>query len=292
MKFTNKKNLPEIIVKAVTNDPYDKGKSDFTVTQLLKPAFQNMLQREHADEIVEDISDRLWSLYGQAAHHVIERAAGDVDEVETRYFAEFEGKVISAQIDHRRLIGKDLTDWKLTSAYKVKLALQGDFEDWEEQLNMQAWLLEQNGERVNSLHIGAMVRDWTPFSKKTEDGYPDQVEYIEIPKWHPKQVEGFIAGRIEAQLDPQPCSQKERWQNDPDFAVIKKGGSRAAKVEFTFDAAKTYRDNKGWSEDDYDIVERSKPNRRCEGYCNVTEFCPFYQETYAKAEDLPFKEKS
>ena len=321
MQFTNRKNLPEIMVRAVTNDPYDKGESDYSATELIKPAFQRMLQKKHADEIVEDVADRLWSLFGSAHHYILERAADGTDIVEIRVFANVAGMIISCQLDHYR--DGVISDWKLTSAYKVKKAItEQDFDDWEQQLNIQACIARANGYAVKALFIGAMVRDWTPYAHKTEEGYPDQIEYIEIPMWENERVEQFIIERMEDHADPSPCSQEERWQPDPTFAVMKKGGVRALKVESSIEDAFAWCETKGFVklieredadanpndlvpnyfvparaedllmmvDDEHEIVRREGPNRRCESYCNVTDFCPFYQKTYAKPEDLPFKD--
>lgn len=299
MKLTNRKNLPDIIARAVANDPYDPGETtDYSVTTLLKPAHQVMLERQHQDEITEDVADRLWAMYGSAIHYIIERAENENDLIEERFYAEIDGKVISAQIDHYGLDTCAITDWKLTSAYKVKKALAGGDHDWEAQLNVQRHLMLLRGYRVDSLHIGAMVRDWSAWSWKTEEGYPDQIEYIEIPMWPDEKTVQYIKNRIVAMENPELCTREERWQPEPDYAVIKKGGSRPAKVESTFDAAATYAANKGWGgldadgkflSTDYEIIEREGPNRRCEGYCSVAPFCEFYKANYMAAEDLPFK---
>jgi hypothetical protein len=45
--LTNKHGLPEAIVRAVMNDPYDRGNCDFTVTQLLQPPQLARLTREN-----------------------------------------------------------------------------------------------------------------------------------------------------------------------------------------------------------------------------------------------------
>ena len=41
--------------------------------------------------------------------------------------------------------------------------------------------------------------------------------------------------------------------------------------------------------DGYSIDTREAPNRRCEFYCNVAEFCDYYKSKYMDAVDLPFK---
>ena len=71
--LTNNLNLPRSIVAAVTNDPYTKGHSDISVTTLIQPPYLRKL-RESGVEIVEDVSDRIWSLIradaADAAKHI------------------------------------------------------------------------------------------------------------------------------------------------------------------------------------------------------------------------------
>lgn len=70
--LTNKLNLPLAVVQAVTNDPYTRGDSDISVTQLISPPYQRRLRQ--TVEPVEDVAERLFSLYGQLAHGLLERA--------------------------------------------------------------------------------------------------------------------------------------------------------------------------------------------------------------------------
>ena len=304
MNISNRKNLPEIIVNAVKNDPYDAGeKTDYSATQLIRPAYQVALQNEHADEISEDVADMLWALYGTAVHYILERGAGPNDIVEERLYGEIGGYTISAQLDHYGRKDQRISDWKLTGSYKIKKAIsEHDYEDWEQQLNIQAWLAKINGFEVSELYIGAMCRDWSAQKFKDEEGYPDQIEYIQIPLWTFEEQEQFIAQRIAAMISPQPCSQQERWQPESKFALMKVGGSRAAKVGYEFDV-QLYAVEKGFGvmnrEDDgtvsfmmtssqHFIEEREGPNRRCEGYCNVNTWCKYYQDNYATDGDVPF----
>ena len=78
MKITNVLNLPQPIVDAVQNDPYDSGESDISVTRLISPPRQVALANEHGRKLTEDCADRLFSLMGQAMHHILERG-GDVE---------------------------------------------------------------------------------------------------------------------------------------------------------------------------------------------------------------------
>ena len=296
--ISNRKDLPEIIVNAVRNDPYDAGKkTDYSATQLIRPSYQVALQQQHQEDIVEDAADMLWAMYGTAVHYIIERGAGPNDLVEERLYGEISGVTISAQLDHYGRDTQRISDWKLTSAYKVKKAIvEQDFDDWEQQLNIQAWLAKINGYEVSELFIGAMIRDWRPSDKAKDPKYPDQIEYIQIPMWTFEEQEEFVAQRIAAMLSPQPCSPEERWQGDTKYALIKEGATRALKVSddhndlLVWCLEKGHIDDHGnWANQKLSIETREGPNRRCEGYCNVAQFCDYYRENYLPSEELPFK---
>ena len=52
MKITNELGLPEALVAAVRNDPYDAGTCDISVTKLISPPRMVALEAEHGKEIV------------------------------------------------------------------------------------------------------------------------------------------------------------------------------------------------------------------------------------------------
>ncbi len=72
--YTNRANLPDAIVAAVVNDAYTKGNAEISVTGLLKPPRQAVLEAKHQDEITQDVSERVWSLLGQSVHSILEQA--------------------------------------------------------------------------------------------------------------------------------------------------------------------------------------------------------------------------
>ena len=85
MKITNPDNLPSTILRALENDPYDNGGSDISVTRLLKPPRIALLEARHGAELEESASDRLYALLGSLGHLLVERAAHENAEVETRF---------------------------------------------------------------------------------------------------------------------------------------------------------------------------------------------------------------
>ena len=72
--ITNVHGLPQSIVAAVTNDPYTGG-GDISATKLIDAPQIRTLMAKHKDQITTDVSERIWSLLGQAVHTILERAA-------------------------------------------------------------------------------------------------------------------------------------------------------------------------------------------------------------------------
>lgn len=202
----------ETLSRALTNDPYDKGDSEFSITELIAPARARVLRHIHRDEIIEDVSDRLWSLYGQVTHGVLERAAGGA-LVEKRFFTVVNGVKISAQIDSLCLEDFALRDWKFTSAYGFTKG-KGVKTDWVQQLNGQAFILEQNGYTVHSLAVVALLRDWLKSKAKYDKTYPQSpIVEATIEKWDHEETGRFLADRIyahqQAQVELPECTSEE-----------------------------------------------------------------------------------
>lgn len=277
--ITNNQNLPEVIVRAVSNDPYTKGKSDITVTQLIDSPRVVALHKSHGDEIVEDAADRIWSLLGQSVHSVLERAANEKDIVEERLYHEIMGWKLGGQFD--LFSNGVLYDFKVTSVWKLVNLKNGTDPQWEAQLNTLAWLMQMNGIQPERLAIVAILRDWSKHKAK-ETNYPSaQCVEIEIPMWSKAQQDEYIERRIalhqraqdNAELMPE-CSREERWAKDDVFAVMKEGRKSALKLYDNFDDASAHalEDNK------FHVEHRKGSSVRCESYCGVNKFCNQYQE--------------
>lgn len=212
MKITNKYGLPDAFVRAVTNDPYEKGESDFSVTGLLAPARQKALLQIHDDVVEEDAVDRVWSVLGQGTHHILQRAARPgIDLVEQRFFAKFGETTISGQIDLLEQDTGTLSDYKVTKAFAFSKKAGTKFE-WVAQLNMQLELLRRNGLDARALQIVGILRD---FDKKKMSDPALEVVVLEIPIWTREKTIALIEERIKAHLSAKEqlpeCTTKETW---------------------------------------------------------------------------------
>jgi len=283
MKITNKHNLPDPIVRAITNDPYDAGDADISVTRLIAPPQIRALEVRHKDDITEDAADRIWSLVGQIGHTIIERAA--IEELsERRLFAEAEGWRLSGQIDLLRSDdGKSyaMHDWKFTSVWAV---IHGLKPEWESQLNVYRWLCRHQPEPipVHSLTIGAVIRDWSVHKAKEGGSYPPaQFKMLEVPVWPDDEADAYVSGRVRAHQaamvladnELPECTLEERWQDPDRFAVKKPKNKRATKLYDHEDEAIAH------CAKDPALVVEARPGtpKRCEDYCSVAKFCHQYQ---------------
>jgi len=70
MKMTNKYNLPPALVNAAA--AYEPKPGRIGVTTLIDAPLPGFLRRQHWDEVVEDVLDRLWALRSQGMHKTLE----------------------------------------------------------------------------------------------------------------------------------------------------------------------------------------------------------------------------
>lgn len=274
MRITNRSNLPEAIVRAVMNDKYTRGDADYSVTGLLKPPRISALERMHADELEEDVSDRVWALFGQAIHSILERS--EIEAIaEKRLYASINGVRVSGQMDRFVLKDGHLTDYKTTSVWKI---LKGTPTEYIEQENSYAELIRQNNAPITKMDVVALLRDWSKREALRNEFYPKtQVETIPIPLWPQAEAYDFLSTRIKlhesAKKDLPLCSDEDRWATQAKWAVMKKGRKSAVRLLDSKEAA----EEMASSQKDGYVEFRPGENKRCESYCAVAKFCSQYQ---------------
>ena len=314
MKYTNKANLPEIIQAAIEKDPYQAsyGKDDFTkdkqhisVTRLIQPPRIRILENEFADEIEEDVADRVYALLGQSVHHIIERGKKRPDIIEKRLFygdktSHIEenltkGWLLSGQFDLLTKQGQ-LIDYKVTSAWSC---LAGNSKpEWEQQLNLYAFLCRKNQEdlvtykkeiKVKGLSILAILRDWSKRKAQESSSYPQkQIQMIPIPLWSDEEQDKFVQERMKAHQEaqksgePPVCSPQERWHKDDTLALYVDGKAKCKRVLKTKEDMDKYLEQNNLVEGKgCRVVLRKGEDTRCEHYCNVNQFCDYYMDSKA-----------
>ena len=287
MKITNKFNVPETLVALATRDYYTKGKSDYSVTEIISPPRIQRLRRKHFEEIEQDVSDMLWMLLGTALHVVAERSEVSGHTNEERLSAGINGIILSGAIDLQKdeADGVTITDYKFTSAW----ALMNDKPEWEQQQNIYKYLVERVKKKpVKGLKICALIRDWSRRDAQNKPDYPQApIQVIDIPMWTFDRTEAFIKERVEMHRDSKVsadwgdelplCSDEERWLRPTTYAVKKDGRKTAIRVFDTQDEADTLL--KEMPEKDKGFIEIRKGEAvRCTGnFCGVSQWCSQYQ---------------
>ena len=282
MKVTNVHNVPQPLVTLAEGRYYSKGKSDYSVTELMSPPRVQRLRSKMDDEIVQDVSEMLWPLLGSALHVVMERGETSGWRSEERLFTEVDGAGISGAIDLQEETpeGVGIVDYKFTSAW----AVMNDKIEWEQQLNVYKWLVERvKSKPVKSLRICALIRDFNRHDVNRE-GYPKApIHMVEIPMWDAVKAEAYVRERLEmhrhskmaADFDEQlpECSPEERWMSETTYAVKREGRKTAIRVFKTIDEANEL----AAKEKGYVETRLGEPKRCTGNYCGVAQWCDQYQ---------------
>tara|TARA_Y100000592_G_scaffold100955_1_gene184046 strand:+ start:852 stop:1730 length:879 start_codon:yes stop_codon:yes gene_type:complete len=288
LKYTNKYNIPNEIIRSLENDSYSDGGADFSATGLLQPPRIRMLKKIHEPKITTDVSDRIWILLGQSVHNILERANENSKEnlTEQRMFVDIDRYKISGQADTIAIEDKILKDYKVTSVWSVISALKDGKPEWEQQLNIYAYLYKQTFKQdISALNIIAIMRDWNKSGMLRNKDYPKcSVAVIPIPLWNEEEQLEFIRERIDKHTDAEviwdalgelpKCTPEERWAKPDKYAVMKKGRKSALRLLPTEEQAKEY-----IGDQDLSIEFRKGVSTRCEGYCEVSQFCNQYRES-------------
>jgi hypothetical protein len=283
MKITNKLGLPQPIVDAVANDPYTRGSADISVTGLLQPPRKTALDLKHEDELEEDAADRIWALFGQALHTVLERAS-TTGISERRLSININGWKVSGAVD--RYVNGDLgliQDYKFVTVWKFKD--DGVPEEYEQQLNCYAAILRHHKQVVKRLEIVGILRDWSKMEAERNPTYPQsQIVLREVPMWSDEKALAFMTERVIAHQNARKklpvCTPEERWQKPTVWAVQKPGAKRAVRLWETEAEAKEH----AASDSSLSVIERPGESVRCKAYCSASKFCAQYQAEVKRKE--------
>jgi hypothetical protein len=290
MKLTNKHGIPDTFLNVLKRPTYSKGKAHLSATQLLNSPKIVALTKKFEDELEQDVSDMVWSIFGTAIHGVLEHGKDDNHIVEERLHTTFDGWRISGAIDLQIITGQDkvsIRDYKTTSAW----AVMNEKYEWEQQLNIYAWLVETvKLQIVDSVGIVAIIRDWSRRDAARNPDYPQSpVKEIPITLWPYQQREDFISERIskhsecefhmETDEELPPCTPEEMWEKPTTWALKKKGGVRAIKVYETQEEAESALDPKV-----HEIEVRLGSRTRCESFCPVNTYCQQWRD-YQESKD-------
>jgi len=284
MVITNKFNLPQSLVNAVSTEKHNEP-GCYSATTLLKGAKEIFLTDRHWNEIEVDVSDLVWALFGTAVHKLLEEANPNAF-TEERFNQNVNGVNVTGQVDLYDMEEKTITDYKTASVWKV---IFQNFDDWKKQGFIYAWLLKKEGLEVKRCRFIAMLRDWTMGEAQKKADYPQSQIYeytfdvteedlSDIEKYIESKVEEIKANDMLLDDDIPPCTEEERWARPATYAVMKEGRKTAVKVCDTQEDADEY----AKTVDKSHVEKREGKNVKCEGYCHCKDFCNFYKTNCVK----------
>ena len=285
MKLTNKFSIPQTFVNVLERPTYSKGKAHLSVTQLINSPKIVALTQKFDEELEQDVSDMVWSIFGTAIHGVLEHGKDDNHIVEERLHATLDGWRISGAIDLqiKSDAGLSIRDYKTTSAW----AVMNEKQEWEQQLNIYAWLVQTVKQTpVTDVGIVAIIRDWSRREASKNENYPPApVKEIPITLWSYEDQEAYIKHRIslhsacefamETDEDLPLCTPEEMWERPTVWAVKKKGGVRAKSLHEDKEGAESALESLG---KDYEIEVRPGSRTRCESFCPVSNYCQQWRD--------------
>lgn len=296
MKLTNINNLPEQFVNAINVD-YRPTPKQYSVTTILNPVRQTILQRRYNEEIIDDVSNQIWAILGSAFHQLLENSQESSSELKEEYLKQ-ELSCLSDKLSDYFLSGKadlynesenKIVDFKTTSVFKF---IKKDFEDYRMQLLMYAWLFRKIGFNVVKGEIIAILRDWQKSKAKIDKNYPQlQVQKVKFNFNEDdfEYIEEFIKNKFielkENENKPDDllpmCTEEERWREPTKYAVKKKANKTASKLHSTLEEAENHIKNLEEKYPNvYEIEIREGTDKKCLEYCSACQFCPYYRKNY------------
>jgi hypothetical protein len=282
MTITNKLNLPAGLVKAVSTEKHNAPMC-LSATTLLQGLKQILLTERHWDELTDDVSDRIWAIWGQAVHSLLEHE-GEDDFTEQEMAYKVGAITITGRIDNYDMKRGIISDYKTASVNKIKF---NDFSDWYLQGMIYAWLLTSNNFPVKHCRFIAVLKDHSKTEAARDYQYPRQPVYVydfpvtsanlfKIGVYIRNKVDEYLKYHEKADDEIDPCSPEERWERPPKFAVMKNGLKRAVRL---FDVKQEAEQKVAELGVGYFIEHRPGECIKCQGYCLCNTFCHFYRNT-------------
>lgn len=271
--------------------------ADYGVTELITPPRIVMLRKRYREEIEKKPKDlaKSWAAFrGNAIHGSLEwflkKHAASLRhggyQIERKLFDKIKGRKITGKFDV--LLNGALYDYKTTSTFKF---IKGDFQDYEAQLNIYAYLLRHYNIEVTLLYIILLFTDWNKLSLYSQKDYPQQ-DFVQVKLdglWTPKEQEDYLFNRVDLMIENESlpdnelteCNEKDMWARPDSWAIYPEGRStgRAVRVLTSEKQAQFYiQRNSKRIEGTPQIIFRPGVRTRCENYCDAADYCSQYQE--------------
>lgn len=279
MKVTNIYNLPTALVEAVTTEKHNKD-GEYSATTLLKGACETILTKRHWDDILVDVSEFIWQIFGTATHSIFE-AQKDNTFKEEFFSVDVSNSKVTGRVDSYDLENETIVDWKTTSVWKV---IKQDFSDWKRQGLIYSWLIKKCGMNVKKCRFIALLKDHSKADARNKADYPKQPVYVyefDVTDDDLAEIETFIEAKVKElefydstpDENLTPCTPEERWTTPEKWAHMKEGRKSAIKLYDSEEEVAKVELKSG----EY-IEHRPGENKKCDNYCNCREWCPLFKK--------------
>jgi len=300
------------LVASAEQHRYSKS-GDYSVTELINPVRVGQLKKRYGAVAVPKLQSRIASMMGTAAHEFFEKylnlamQSSDYNTwpyyIEQQMKQEFpvhtadgnEIRTVSGRYDFR----KESTIYDLKNIKCWKLIFDPHFEEFHQQQNLYAYLLGLEGTKINRLEILANYKDWQAGSALRDKNYPQQpfLGYT-LELWDEDRQEEYLFERLQAHVNHEDtkdedlpvCTREERWERHMGgeiihYAILKnrkaKRATKVVKGGALEEAIVIANGMKGMTTDSCIEIRYAKP-KRCVDYCEINEYCSFYQNWAAK----------
>ena len=279
--------------------------NDYSVTELIDCPRVVQLRKRHKQELYElpvtdeEIRSNLKSFVGTAIHDAVSKA---LFEFVRRYpnsgwMAE---RKIWDKVAGRKIVGKFdsylnglLMDLKTTSVWKF---IYKQFKEYEEQLNIYAYLLREDKINVTVLQIIMWFTDYDANKSYQHADYPkDFIEPVIISNlWQPSVAEERIVHLVEKHKSNEEkpddgldeCTLEDMWAKEHVYAIMAPGNKRAVRLLESEAEARDYiSKSKNKEKDNWKITCRPGERTRCDKFCKVNRWCSQYKAYLAEQED-------
>lgn len=200
-----------------TREKLITGEQSPSTTQLLNGTMEEYLKITKPYAIVPQ--KRAFAVFGTRVHGVLDKkidndSLGDSD---LRGLTSSMGVSGLPDLVETEFGITTLTDYKTTSYYKVKKALEGEVEDWSLQLNHYRFIMEEQGFKIDNLQIQVFIRDWSDRYAAT---CPTPIMCLPIKKICDDNVRDYFKTKKQKLIDmlnsDEPanfdvCNDHERW---------------------------------------------------------------------------------
>ena len=305
MTITNRMNLPYGLVKAVSPDPHNKP-GEISATTLIQGTKQVILTQRHWTDLEDDVSDRIWAVFGTAVHALLE-TEGENDFCEIELRQKVSNITVTGRLDNYNMATGTICDYKNTSVYKIKAARQKGadgkpygFPEWKMQGLIYAWLLQRNNLPATKCRFIALLKDHSKTEAERDHSYPQSPVYVyefTVTKDDLAEIESFIRKKVfqyelfsSSEDDMIPaCTSEERWQKKDVYAVKKEGRKSAVKLCGTQKEAEEKIAELGKG---HFLEVRRGESMKCRNYCLCAKFCNFCKENLVSGKNADDVEKA